>query len=299
MTSVGFEGDRVWKRGRSLEFILLVVLGLATGFISSLLGVGGGIVVIPSLLYLFPHFPPQALVGSCLFFIFINSFVNARSFWRLGIRPRGDILAPMAFFNVVGVVAAGLLTQSLEKDVVKLLFALVISLAALGMFWGRCKDGEDEGEGEGNPRRWKTSLSGLLGGLAAGAGGLGGGGVMMPLLIRVVKLPPKRVSLYSNCVMILGTFSGSMTFFLMETPPTFDDRLDFFQFGQVNVGLSFSILLGSLFTSPLGALVSQRIPTRPLVKLFAWLLLLIACRIYWEVDFYTLSYLQTPIDALL
>ena len=252
--------------------VLLIVLGLGVGLISSLLGVGGGVIVVPALFALFPHAPPQVLVGSCLFFIFIASLVNMGNFWKWKIRPAGRVLWPMMAFNIAGVLAGGLLTKRLDAETIRALFALFISMAAMGMLWRSMRKAPPEND------RWlrrpvRVSLTGLTGGLVSGLTGLGGGGVMVPLLIGVVKIPPRKVSLYSNCVMAVGSLVGSAAFFGMESLPAVDPALAPFRFGRVNAGIALLIALGSMVTSPLGVALSQKIPQVLLYRLFAALLL--------------------------
>ncbi|MCY4644415.1 MAG: sulfite exporter TauE/SafE family protein [Bacteriovoracales bacterium] len=267
-----------------MTFIILVTVGFGTGFISSLLGIGGGFFIIEASARLFPSLPPQTIAGSSLFFIFINSFVNVSNFWKRGLRPNWAILGPMIPLNLSGAVMGGLLTQSLQKETIRLLFATILVPAALGMLWGPLKS-KDRGNDEGplTPLiKWKASLSGMIAGFTGGISGLGGGGIIAPLLIKIVKTPPKRVPLYSNCIIFTGTLSGSLTFFFMKTPWISNDHLRPFQFGQVNLGLSVLALFGSFISSPLGVSASQKIPIEPLLKLLAILFLATALQIYWK-----------------
>ena len=58
----------------------------------------------------------------------------------------------------------------------------------------------------------KTFVVCLLGGLVSGMTGLGGGAVMVPLFISVLKIPLNRVSAYSNIAMGAATFFGVIKF---------------------------------------------------------------------------------------
>ena len=73
------------------------------GFISSLFGVGGGVIAVPLLFFLFPHFPPQTIIGCSLCSISLNSLINLRNFFHHGIRPNPRILVPILIFSALGV----------------------------------------------------------------------------------------------------------------------------------------------------------------------------------------------------
>ena len=194
--------------------MLLIAIGLIIGLLSSLLGIGGGIILIPALYALFPHFPPQTVIGCSLLVALLNSLINLKNFWRLGLRPSPQIL-PMMAFAAVGAGIASTLSGDLPEAAIKRIFALVLSLLSVQIFLR-----SPSGKARSNPL--KSSLTGLIGGIISGLTGLGGGAVITPLLLKWIKIPPHKVSLYSNCVIPSSTLVGCLILLSMETPPIAD-----------------------------------------------------------------------------
>ena len=132
---------------------------------------------------------------------------------------------------------------------------------------------------------FKSSLIGTLGGMTSGLTGLGGGAVMVPLFLSVLKMPFHLVSVYSNAAMVLTSFSGGMTF-LLANPPMIDQNipqaswLEVFQIGQTNFLIIFALVLGSSLTSFLGVKLSAKVSAEVTQKLFAFMLCVFAIKIW-------------------
>ena len=259
-------------------FLALIAIGLVVGLVSSIFGVGGGTIIIPALFSLFPELPPQTVIGCSLLLIFFNSLINIQNFWRFGLRPNWRVLAPIAIFAAVGAVVGGGLTEYLEKSTIKSIFAGVVAWVALQFLW---KGSSPEEQREFVANHYKGSVTGLAGGLVAGLTGLGGGGVMAPLLIKLLKIPLRRVPLYSNYVMAAATLTGCLSLLSAETPAIAYPRFRSFQFGHLNLAIPLLIVPGALATSSLGIWIAQKLPLRVLEYLFACFLLAIASKTFW------------------
>lgn len=65
-----------------MSFVILVVLGLIAGTVGSLIGLGGGIVIVPSLMFLstvtqlFQDVTPQVAIGTSLWSLFLRAFLQ-------------------------------------------------------------------------------------------------------------------------------------------------------------------------------------------------------------------------------
>ena len=258
-------------------FVSLFVLGLTVGFLSSLLGIGGGAIVIPVLFSLFPQWPAPTLIGSTLVLIFLNSLINLRNFFKAGLAPRLNIIIPVMIATALGAVIGGLAIQSLERQKLELLFASVVFTCALWVLFFQ----KNKASTPPKPTPLRCLFVGFPSGLVIGSTGLGGGVLLVPLFLKVLKVPLRQVSLYSNAVMPVGTFMGALTFFSMPTP-SFSPPAFFspFQWGQVNFALPLVIILGSLITSPMGVWASKKIPRTLLRSFFVSILFIVAARIF-------------------
>ncbi|HEX3072885.1 MAG TPA: TSUP family transporter, partial [Ignavibacteriales bacterium] len=62
---------------------ILIPLGFAVGTIGTLIGAGGGFILMPVLLFLYPNMSPDSLVGISLAVVFFNSFSGSLSYARM------------------------------------------------------------------------------------------------------------------------------------------------------------------------------------------------------------------------
>lgn len=106
-------------------WIIYALLGIVAGLLAGMLGVGGGQVIVPGLLYLFPifHFPEDHMVhmalGTSLAVIVITSISSAYSHYRLGSVDLG-VLRKMVAGIAIGSVAGGLVAGYLPSKILRI-----------------------------------------------------------------------------------------------------------------------------------------------------------------------------------
>ena len=144
---------------------------------------------------------------------------------------------------------------------IKLIFAFVVSLLALQLFWSQLR-GQRETARPVVIGRLRSGLIGLLGGIVSGLTGLGGGAIVVTLLVDWLRIPLGQASLYSNGSMFVAASVGAVTFLSLETPSIGNPLLAPFQWGEVNIAISLFITLGSFVSSPWGILASKKIRKR-------------------------------------
>lgn len=114
-----------------IEIVGFVLLGLATGLIASTLGIGGGIIFVPSLVVLF-GFAQHVAQGTSLAVIVPTAIVGAGLHAR-----RGRVVWRVAGLIAVGGIAGGLIgawvAQSLDPDLLRRLFAALLAVIAVRM----------------------------------------------------------------------------------------------------------------------------------------------------------------------
>lgn len=111
----------------------LLVLGLASGVLAGLLGVGGGIIMVPAMVVLF-HIPPAVAKGTSLAVIVPTSIMGT---WRN--RKKGNVDLPVAVVvGLAGVVSAFLASKvsvGMSETTSNLLFAALLAVVAGRMLW--------------------------------------------------------------------------------------------------------------------------------------------------------------------
>ncbi len=135
--AVFFQRLRLWPMipspltGIRMSFWVLVALGVFTGWVSGFLGVGGGFVRVPMMVYLL-GFPTVVAVGTDLFAIVISNSWGAYTYATAG---RVELMAAcvMLLGAAVGAQLGALATAFVQGMRIRLLFAVTVLLAAVGV----------------------------------------------------------------------------------------------------------------------------------------------------------------------
>jgi len=116
----------------------LLLTGVVAGILAGLLGVGGGIVIVPVLYHLFtllgidPEVRMHVAVGTSLAAIVPTSIISARAHYkRGGLKP--ELLKPLVPGTLIGVLIGALLSGYLSGQVLAAIFAVIALLVALNM----------------------------------------------------------------------------------------------------------------------------------------------------------------------
>lgn len=172
--------------GLSEVVILLAVLvgaGGIAGIISGLLGVGGGIVIVPVLFFVFEVLGidlavrMHLAVGTSLATIIFTGFISARSHWKKGSVDTA-LLKSWGPAVAVGVIAGTVLGGNVRGQVLTLVFAVVAALVALNMAFKPSEKAKKR-ELPGSPL--KELLGGIIG-LFSVMMGIGGGTLSVPIM---------------------------------------------------------------------------------------------------------------------
>ena len=112
--------------------LLLVIIGLTAGILSGLVGVGGGIIVVPALVFFLGFTQPQAQgtsLGLLLLPVGILAVLNYYKQGHIDIR----VIGIMAIAFVIGGWLGSKWALSLPEDVVKKIFAIILFYSAIKM----------------------------------------------------------------------------------------------------------------------------------------------------------------------
>ena len=164
-----------------LTFILLCLLvGSVVGFLAGLFGIGGGLIIVPTLVYLLPMVGvPEPLLmstalGTSFATIVITGFSSAQRHHKLGNIEWSavKVLAPMVMISVF---ISGLFIGKLDRDVSAKIFACLVVYLAVKMVISIKKN-----TGKTKPLTTQASvIGGILIGMASSAAGVGGGGFIV------------------------------------------------------------------------------------------------------------------------
>ncbi|AAU37014.1 MULTISPECIES: sulfite exporter TauE/SafE family protein [Basfia] len=258
-------------------FIITLIVGSIVGFLAGIFGIGGGLVIVPTLLYLLPMVgvPDEKLMatalGTSFATIIITSLASAYRHNKLGnvVWEAVKYLAPTL---VIATFISGLFIGKLPKDISSKLFAcLVVYLAAKMVLSIRNKKSKTPAKPL-TPQ--STILGGILIGIASSAAGIGGGSFIVPFLnSRGIEMR-KSVGSSSFCGAFLG-LAGMLSFMIggwsVEGMPDWS-------LGYIYLPAVLGITLTSFFTSKFGAEMANKLPVASLKRYFAIFLILMAIK---------------------
>ena len=257
---------------------LFAVLGLTAGVLSGLFGIGGGMVIVPGLFYLFhildvPHDVLMHLAAGSSMCIMV--FTSASSAWSHHLK--GDVQWPI-FARIipaiaVGVISGKLLANGLNTDVLELIFGMFLLFVSLKILLNWLPKPENPGE----PKHWLINMVGTVLGLKSGILGIGGGAISVPFLLYS-GLPMSQASgtsaSFTLPIALVGTVSGLLLTMPADPVPLSTGTI---YWPAVALVAPFTML-----GAPLGTQLCHRVPSGYLKRLFGAFLLFLGARLLFE-----------------
>jgi len=261
-----------------MDLILYILTGTVSGFLAGLLGIGGGLIIVPALVYALPHagYGPQVLmqtaIGSSLAVIVFTALSSIRAHHRAGF-VEWTVVRAIAPGVCVGALVGAALASDLPGHILRVIYLVFLLGASTQMLL------EWRPAGGREPGRLGFAVAGLVIGVFSSLVGIGGGTLSTPFLLWCRRGIHAAVA-SSAAIGLPIALAGSVGFVLagLGRAGLPEGAIGFVAWPAVLVVGGTSMLL-----APLGAAVSHRVPQRPLKRLFAALLLLLAARIAYEL----------------
>lgn len=254
-----------------LFFFIYPAVGLVSGLLAGLLGIGGGLVIVPALLFILPHdglpgaVTPHVAVATSLATVIVTSLVATYSHQRHGavewsaVRRMGIGLAP-------GAIAGAFVADALPGTMIKMAFGIFALLVALIMVMrieppaGRSLSG------------FGLAGAGVVIGHVSALIGIGGGTMTVPLL-RWCRLTMHRAIATSAACGLPIALGGTLGFSLLH------GEAGSYTVDYVHWPAALGIGLASVVSAPLGVRSAHRLSTPVLTRVFAFFLALVALRL--------------------
>ncbi|MEX0770836.1 MAG: sulfite exporter TauE/SafE family protein [Balneolaceae bacterium] len=266
-------------------FLLLLCLGVVAGILAGLFGVGGGILFTPILYFIFSGQevlnPVTWTIGTSLFCTFTASFSSSvqqfrqhNHFLKQGLRV--GILGAAGVYLGKMVVVSPFYT---EKVFVTLFAVVLIFVSA--MFYRR-GNRKASGDAKVNPDKvlWdKASLTGGFGGFVAALAGVGGGGVMVPIMNLVYRIEISRAVSISSLAIVIISLSGWLQFALFTDGGT---GLTPYALGSVDFGTALPLIIGALAGGYAGVRITKIVSEHILQKWFSVLVIIVAAMMIYQ-----------------
>ncbi|PIC99265.1 MULTISPECIES: sulfite exporter TauE/SafE family protein [unclassified Sporosarcina] len=270
-----------------MEFVALALIGLASGIIGSIAGLGGGTILVPVTLFvglnlgMIPDITPQSVVGLSVIMMIANGLGSTLSYMKV---KTIDYRSAFLFFaaSIPGIVLGALVNKNVSLQSFNLYFGiLLIVLSTLLLTrkylkpirWfvdngKKIKFTDPQGKTHiyGYPI-WFAILLALFIGFTSGLFGIGGGTMIVPAMILLFLFPPHVAVATSMLMVFLSAIVNSISHISL---------------GHVPWLYTIPVVPGAYFGGMLGAYLNSKMKSETVVLVIRIILLIFGLRSIYE-----------------
>lgn len=261
--------------------VTLCLAGAIAGITSGLFGNGGGFVVVPALLAVFPFFTDspgeliKVAIGTSLASIVVSSARSVQAHKKKG-AVDFLVLKDWSIWLVVGVVIGLYIASQTSSESLILVFAIGVLLYSIYFLFPALFAGTSNTLTM--PKGiFKAGLASFLGGFSALLG-IGGGTITVMTMVICNRSVHQAVATAAGVGFIIG-IPGSIGFLLMGQNI---ENLPYGTFGFINIPALVAISVGSVMTAPLGAKWAHSLDEVSLKKTFGLYLVVVAISMFYK-----------------
>jgi len=216
-----------------IEELWLIPLGFAAGLLGSIIGLGGGIIIVPVLTFF--GFSPALAASNSIFAVFSNAIASSISYAKQR-RIEYSIGLKLGLLSIPGTVVGALISSEITPSIFKILFALILISASIYIFSKRKIE-------QKNYNLSKQIMILAIGasffaGIISGLFGVGGGIIFVPLMVVAMGLSMKNAAPTSQFILLFASGSALVTHTLLGHP-------DFYQALLLAIGAFVGGLVGA------------------------------------------------------
>ena len=260
-------------------WIIYLLMGLFVGFFAGLLGIGGGLILVTLMVYLFTlqGFPADRLLhlalGTSITSIVFTSISSLRAHHQHG-AVRWDILRTAVPGLVVGTLLGAVVADQLKSKYLAVFFVIFVYYSAVQMF----------ADVKPKPTRQLPGKAGMrviaiIVGIVSSLVGIGGGVMTIPFM-SLCNVPMRQAIGTSAALGLPIAVAGTVGFIVTGLGK---DHLPALSLGYVYLPALIGIVLGTFVTVPWGAKMAHSMPVTTLKKIFAVILFILATRMLWSL----------------
>ena len=264
------------------NLLMLPLFAFLIGIIAAMLGIGGGVFMVPMLVLLpWYNLDPATASGTSLAAII---FTSLSSTFRYRKQKRIDYLLGLALASttIPGAFLGSYTKSIIETWILGLIFAIFLIFVSIRMFVGKRRENKRKNSADkasgGKKRRiidsygeiftysvnfWATPFLGFVGGFCSGLLGIGGGAVLVPAMNMALGVPIHVAVATSMFIMIFTSISGTLTNIWLR---------------QIRFDYALLLAAGIIFGAQFGAHYAAKVSARNLRRMFAVVLLFASVR---------------------
>jgi uncharacterized membrane protein YfcA len=272
--------------GENMEWIVLVIVGIFASSLGSLIGMGGGIIVVPTLLYLstlatFSHLTPQVVVGTSLFTMIFTGLSSTLAYMK---RKTVDYKSGLIFLigSGPGSILGAWVTEKLDLHSFNIYFGLFILFVSVVMVVRdklkplpyKKEKGIVRSFTDNSEKTFEYGFNPVLAviisfivGFLSGIFGIGGGSLMVPTMILLFFFPP-HVATATSMFMILPTsILSSITHIAL---------------GNVNWLYALALVPGAWIGAKIGVYLNSKLKSKTIVLIIRIILVVVGVRLIYQ-----------------
>jgi uncharacterized membrane protein YfcA len=253
-------------------FISCIFLGALVGFLAGLLGIGGGLVVVPAVVYLLPQLGishevimPMALATSLSAIVLTSS--SAAFAHHKNQNIPWEATKPLMFTVAIGALLGAFIADGLSAQALTNFFAGAVIILASYMFisirFQRSRD---------MPTKITLQVISLITGVIASLMGMAGGAILVPVLTYFGMPLRHSIGIATVCGVMVALF-GSLGYIVSGIG---NELLPSWSIGYVYLPALLGVVLTSSSFAVIGVKFATKLPVQTLKKLFAIFLILVA-----------------------
>jgi len=254
-----------------IEWLWLVPLGFAVGASGTVIGAGGGFILVPALLLLYPQANATAVTAISLTVVFFNALSGSVAYARLRrIDYRSGLLFAAA--TIPGAILGALATTCLKRSVFDPLLAVLLIAVALVLILRPPRERGSRRSAENHLQRRFVEADGishaysynmkvgigvsLLVGFVSSLFGLGGGIIHVPAMVHLLGFSAHVATATSHFILTITTLTGALVHIVR---------------GELagRIGVTAALAIGALAGAQLGAWVSRRVQAAWIIRALA------------------------------
>lgn len=252
-----------------MAFVSLALVGITVGLLGALLGIGGGMVIVPLLVFVWGY-EPQLAIGTSVLVVLLNALSGTWGYIRQK-KFCVDAAWKFALATIPGAFLGSYAAEYLQGKLFYFVFGLFFVFAAVNMFRkaGKSKTSTQQEERVPKQYNWQLGVLCSIGvGFLASILGIGGGIVHVPFMVYVLHFPAHVAIATSTCILAVSSLAGLLSHAWL---------------GHI-VWLSGLVLgAGAFFGAQGGVLLAQRLPAALLMKLASVLVFATGVKFLWSV----------------
>lgn len=232
--------------------LLFLILGLGVGLVSSVLGLGGGILIVPLLSFMV-EIPHKEVVATSLATIFLVASMNSIFFYRqklINIRAALSMGPATSIGALIGASLAFLFSDDHLRTLLLVVLIVFIFKTLFKNTWDSLVKG-----GESDQIHIYV-FWGLLAGVLSGLTGIGSGVIIVPVLLGFSFMESSKVTPTANAVMVFTTFAGALRYAFGD----FD--LKTYKLGFVHFDIAALLFIGAFCISFVGRKYQHKLSSK-------------------------------------